>query len=320
MRQADRLARILRVLQLLQSRGRYDAKGIARELEVAERTVYRDLVVLELAGVPWSFDREARCYQLRPDYRFPTLDLTDEELLGQSTATVITAAAGLDIDLGAKPTTEKLAATKVTSERLLREARQLIEVLDLKLVDHRAARETIRTVQWALVERRQLTGLYRSPYEAKRVKLTLHPYRLALVKQAWYLIARADKDSDPRTYRIVRFRSLRMTEATAGIPAEFDLTKYLGNAWGLYRGDRSYKIELRFDADIANVVVETKWHHTQKAKKHPDGTVSLVFTVDGLNEIVRWVVGYAGQVRVVEPKELRELVIGRHEAALKRNR
>jgi predicted DNA-binding transcriptional regulator YafY len=192
-------------------------------------------------------------------------------------------------------------------------------VLDLKLVDHRQSREVIRTVQWALVERKQLTGLYRSPYETKPVKLMLHPYRLALIKQAWYLIARSDKDIETRTYRIVRFQSLRMTDEAAVIPEDSNLTAYLGNAWGVYRGEACYEIELRFDADIASVVQETKWHHTQKAKRHADGTVSLHFTVDGLNEIVRWITGYAGQVRVVKPRELRELVIARHEAALKKN-
>jgi hypothetical protein len=57
-------------------------------------------------------------------------------------------------------------------------------VLDLKLADHSQHHETIRTVQWALLERKQLTGHYRSPYEPTPVKLTLHPYRLCLVKAA----------------------------------------------------------------------------------------------------------------------------------------
>ena len=61
LRQADRLSRVLRVLQLIQSRGRYDAQAIAQELECSERTVYRDLAVLELAGVPWTCEKADRC-------------------------------------------------------------------------------------------------------------------------------------------------------------------------------------------------------------------------------------------------------------------
>jgi hypothetical protein len=39
-----------------------------------------------------------------------------------------------------------------------------------------------------------------SPYEPDEVKLQLHPYRLCLVKQAWYLIARPVGEDAPRTF------------------------------------------------------------------------------------------------------------------------
>src|SRR5262245_27622388 len=84
LRQAERLARVLRVLQLIQGRGRYDAAALAAEQECSVRTVFRDLTVLELAGVPWYFDNEQDCYRVQPDFRFPPLNLSDEELLGQA--------------------------------------------------------------------------------------------------------------------------------------------------------------------------------------------------------------------------------------------
>lgn len=82
LRQADRLSRVLRVLQLIQGRGRNDAQAIAQELECSERTVYRDLAVFELAGVPWTYEKAELCYRLRPDFRFPGLNLTDDEVIG----------------------------------------------------------------------------------------------------------------------------------------------------------------------------------------------------------------------------------------------
>src|SRR5205823_5972530 len=102
-------------------------------------------------------------------------------------------------------------------------------------------------------------------------------------------------------------------------PDDFDLKAYLANAWAVYRGDRSYDIELRFTSDAAVTVLEHPWHHTQRAKQHPNGEVTLTFTVDGLNEIVRWVVGWAGRVRVVKPDELRTLAVEHHRRAIKVN-
>ena len=319
LRQADRLARVMRVLQLIQGRACYDAGAIARELEVSERTVYRDLAVLELAGVPWLFDKTRQGYTVRPDFRFPTLNLTEDEILGQATATVLTQAAGLDVSPGARPTTEKLAATSDKAGRILREAQELIEVLDLKLADHRQHRELIRTVQWALLERKQLTGLYASPHEPRPVRLTLHPYRLALVKACWYVIGRPADGDQPRTFRITRFESLRMLDEPAEVPGDFDLRVYFGNAWAVYRGDVTYDIELLLTQDAADVVTETTWHHTQQVCRNKDGSVTLTFRVAGLNEIVRWVLGWGGRVKVVKPSELREMVIEQHRKAIEMN-
>jgi predicted DNA-binding transcriptional regulator YafY len=252
LRQADRLARVMRSLQLLLSRGRWNARDIAAEQECSERTIYRDMQVLQLAGIPVEFDQEDRCYRVRQDFRFPSLNLTEDEALGQGTAASITAGPGLDINAGAKPVTQKLAATsKVDMAQILADAEKLVSVLDLKLADHSRHRDAIRTIQWALVKRKQLAGTYRSPHELDEVKLHLHPYRLCLVKQAWYLIARPAEEGSPRTYRVARFKTLRMADANAEVPDDFDLKTYFGNAWAVYRGEQSYDVEILFTKDAA---------------------------------------------------------------------
>ena len=306
LRQAGRLARVLRILQLLQGRGCYNAESLAAEQECSVRTVYRDLEVLEFAGVPWYFDQEQHCYRVRPDFSFPVLNLSDDELLGQATATLIAAAPGLNIGAGAKATTEKLAAMSAEERgKLLEDVDRVMAVLDLKLADESRNHEIIRSVQWALLQRKQVIGRYVSPYEPTAKQLRLHPYRLCLVKRAWYLIGRPDAGDEPRTYRIGRFKSLRMIDFPAEVPADFDLKKYFGNAWGVYRGDRSYDVEIAFSPEAAAVVTETTWHQTQKVHRNRDGSVVLSFRVDGLNEIVNWVLGWAGKAKVIKPPELR---------------
>lgn len=320
LRQADRLARVLRLLQLVLGRGKWNPGNLAVEQECSERTVYRDLNVLELAGIPWFFDVQQGCYSVRGDFRFPVLNLTDDELLGQATATAVTAAPGLSVGAGAAPTTRKLTATATKEvNKLLNDAGRLVEVLDLKLADHSHHHEVIRTIQWALLQGKQLVGHYQSPYRAKPVKLTVHPYRLCLVKQAWYLIGRPAKEKQPKTYRGTRFKSLRMLDAPAEVPQDFDLQNYFGNAWGVYRGDRTYDVEVEFTREAAPLVSETSWHHTQQIKWHKDGRVSLTFRIDGLGEILWWVLGWAGRAKVIKPPQLRELVVEQLREALRIN-
>lgn len=202
---------------------------------------------------------------------------------------------------------------------ILDDVSRLTEVLDLKIAGHPTQRETIHTVQTALLRRQMITGTYRSPYEPGLVRLKLHPYRLALIKQAWYVIARPDDEKTPRTFRIVRFKSLKLSTQAATIPDDFDLKKYLGNAWSVFRGEVTYDIELLFAREVADIVLETTCHHTQRATKHANGSVTLKFQVDGLDEIVRWVVGWAGKVKVIKPATLIAKVLFLHRHAFQVN-
>lgn len=316
-RQNARVARVLSVLNIIQSRGRWTARAIAEELESSERTVYRDLEVLEFAGVPWYRDPSDHTIRVRPDFRFPVLMLTDDELLGQAVATALTKAPGLNVTPGATPTTRKLAATtNEQAQQLLEDASRLIEVLDLKIADHSRHHDALKTVQSALLRQRQLTGHYESPYEPAPVMLRIHPFRLCLIKNAWYVIGRPVDESEPRTYRVARFKSLRMLEEKADIPQDFDLRAYFGNAWSVYRGDKSYDVEIWFTPEAARVVTETIWHHSQKSTFHKDGSVTLKFHVDGLQEIANWIMSWTGRAKVIQPVELRNLVIDKLTAAL----
>lgn len=76
MRRADRLFQIV----LLLGRGRVaTARGMAEELEVSERTIYRDVADLMAVGVP--IDGEAGVgYRLRPGYQVPPMMFDGEEL------------------------------------------------------------------------------------------------------------------------------------------------------------------------------------------------------------------------------------------------
>jgi predicted DNA-binding transcriptional regulator YafY len=188
------------------------------------------------------------------------------------------------------------------------------------MADHTRHQVAIRTVQWALLERKQLVGKYKSPYEEKTTTLRLHPYRLCLVKQAWYLIAKPTDSQEPKTYRVARFKTLRMVDAAADLPEDFDLKAYFGDAWAVYRGDTNFKIEIAFSKDAADIVTETVWHATQESRRQKDGSVRLRFRVDGLNEVVHWVLGWSGRAKVIEPAELRDLVVQHLETAIKLNR
>lgn len=74
LRQCERLSHLLRTLQMISGKGRWDADGLAEELECSRRTVYRLLQTLSLAGVPWFFDKSCRAYRVRPGFKFSVVE------------------------------------------------------------------------------------------------------------------------------------------------------------------------------------------------------------------------------------------------------
>jgi predicted DNA-binding transcriptional regulator YafY len=300
-RQAMRLANVMRVQELLLGRGRWNVKTLAAELECSEKTIHRHLAVLEIAGVPYYYDSRDRCYRVRPGFKFPVVNLSPDELLGQAAAAVVTKAAGIAAGADAAPATRKIAA--VSSQEvtdLLSDAEAVMDVLNLKLADHSRHQELIRTAQWALVQKRQVTGQYATPYQEKPVRLTVD-------------------GKSPKTYRIARFQSLRMIDVAAQRPDKFSLDDYFGNAWGVFRGQESFDVAIEFTKEAASLVTETIWHKTQQVKRLPDRRAVLSFTVDGLDEIVWWVLGWSSRAKVLAPEKLREMVLDKLRAAIQLN-
>ena len=121
-RQSDRLARVLRVLQLIQGTGPWTAPSIAKELECSERTVYRDLQTLAAAGVPWFFDDFGQSYRIRDGYKGPFSHFPSRpkaEVREQQ-----------DTPPSSEDARSIVSLAKESARRLLTEAESVIQALD----------------------------------------------------------------------------------------------------------------------------------------------------------------------------------------------
>ncbi len=112
-----------------------------------------------------------------------------------------------------------------------------------------------------------------------------------------------------RTFMLNRIKDVKMLEKCFTDGGGFDLTEFLGRAWSMIPEGRLYDIKLKFLPKVADNVTEVSWHSTQKLKRCEDGSAIVEFRVDGLGEIIWWILGYGDQVQVLAPALLRKKVI-----------
>ncbi len=317
-----RVHRLLRLIVAIQSKGGLGAADLARLCEVHERTVYRDIDTLNASGVPCAFDLESRGYRIGASFFMPPVELTFEEAMA-IVALLEEAGDGTQIPfLGAAAR----AAEKLRSQFPAAVLDSVDPVdghvhIDLaRSASDDSARDVYDEVRDAIASRRILRCKYdatshsdgreaRNGDEDAEREFDLRPYALWFCQRAWYVVGHHGDRNAVRRLKLNRFTSVKPTDRPFAIPDDFDLHEDLGNAWRMIRGDRRYDVAIRFESGFADSASETRWHPTQKEEWDQEtGTVTLHFTIDGLDEIVWWVLSYGPAATVLQPPELAERV------------
>jgi predicted DNA-binding transcriptional regulator YafY len=307
----DRLARLLRVIVLLQGKAVRNVRDLAADLEMSERTVYRDLNALSAAGVPVSFDREDGSYRITGDFFLPPVNLTLTEAMALSVmGSQVAGRSQLPFLAEAAP-----AVAKVRSQ-LPASLREEVAGLDGHVQIHEArvspqvgCEGHFRTIQHAIANRRKVLCKYPDAKDPDDQPFLFRPYSLFFGQRAWYAIGHSERRNAERTLKLNRLVEATATDLPYMIPDDWSVESTFGHAWRMMKGDCRYAVVIRFDVEFARNVSDTLWHPTQSINWEADGSCVFRCSVDGLDEIVWWVLGYGHHAFVEEPLALRELII-----------
>jgi predicted DNA-binding transcriptional regulator YafY len=208
MRRADRLFQIV----LLLGRGRVvTARRMAEELEVSERTVYRDITDLMAAGTP--IDGEAGVgYRLRPGYQVPPLMFDGEELEALALgAGMVRAWADTDLARAAERVLAKVDA--VLPDRL----RGRWDKETLLAPDFFISPATVTGMPQLrkAIDQRLLVHMAYERDGGETSERVVWPLGLVFWGTKWTLGAWCELRSDFRTFRLDRIRSLEL------LPSQF---------------------------------------------------------------------------------------------------
>jgi predicted DNA-binding transcriptional regulator YafY len=303
-----RLQRLLQVIALLRGPSSWNARRLADHFQSSRRNIYRDLAILELAGVPYWYDPdfgEGGGYRIRESFFFPHIGLTDQECFDLAVVTRLAEGQGIPLVNEACHVRDKLVGTLPAKQQaLIAEASALFDILTVQSPDHANSRQIMRVLQEAVLARSQIEGTYQSPHDKAAKKVSLQPRRIFLCHGTWFLVAYDNKSGTSKLYRLARFASATVSKKPLTISPSFSLRDFLGNAWAVYPGDRDYHVELHFNRDAAPYIEETHWHQTQEIEPQKDGSLIFRATVSGLEELKYWVLSWGPRVVVRTPREL----------------
>lgn len=145
----------------------------------------------------------------------------------------------------------------------------------------------------------------------------VEPYQLVFKDGFWYLVAFCHRNQETRLFRIDRIRGLERTEQTFTPPADYSYEEYMGAAWQMERGEE-FPFKVRFFFRSARFVRETNFHPSQEITEEPGGTVIFTAKACSLRSILRWILTFGDEAEVLEPPELRTMVVKTMAAGLKR--
>lgn len=304
-----RIHRILRLITLLQSGRALSVDELAGMLEVSRRTVFRDLNVLEMAHIPYYFDRDRNGYRISRHYFLPPVNLTLTEALSLMLAG---ARRGSGSHLpwrrhAARAAMKLESALPVAVREHLGSVLEHIDVHPEPAARHEGLDATLDTLTEAITDRKSCRVVYISFHDQKQITLTVNPLRLTFIRRAWYLLGWSVKHKQVRTFKVGRIKRLTVLEKSFK-PPQVDLESPFGQAWSMIPEGRLYDIRLRFDPMVAGNVAEVQWHPSQQVQWQADGSLEMTVQVDGLGEIAWWILGYGDKVRVIEPQELADRV------------
>jgi predicted DNA-binding transcriptional regulator YafY len=305
----SKMARLLRLVLLMQQDEAGGAKELADKLGVVERTLYRDLNILESLGIPCYHDPDSGRYRIRKDFFLPPLQLTSSEVLALSViAEQIAGQEQIALTRPAARALEKIRGQ--LPDRVLRSADAMEPHVEIKLPPSGPADEAYGQVydiiQQGIASHRSLRCRYDSlnPETDTERTFLFDPYMLSFDQRAWYVVGHHHARSGIRRLKLVRFTDIRLTDQPFVMPADFSMDAFRGDAWRMVRGDQRYKVVVHFDAMMAETVQDTHWHRTQEVDFEEDGSLIFRCEVEGLDEIVWWVLGYGPHARVIQPPAL----------------
>jgi predicted DNA-binding transcriptional regulator YafY len=305
-----RANRLLSLMFLVQSKGRMTAEELAESLEVSKRTIYREIDALNLAGIPiYTQDGRNGGIYLDKHYRISLNSLGREEIQ----LLFMYATQGPIHDIGLNNAIENallklLAALPLRYREEAEQMRQRVHFDSSQWFYQRDVSQWMPMLLEAVFEERKLWLQYLKGNGIFSEKI-ICPYGVVAKLDIWYLVALTD-EGEMRTFRVSRFKSLRVLEETFERSPTFDLTTYWKESTHHFTESKPrYILNLRVAPDNPGIIrYMQEAYGGQAHTPDPQGWTPVTLSLSAMQEARMVVMAMGDRVEIIDPPELREEV------------
>ncbi|WP_329109334.1 YafY family transcriptional regulator [Micromonospora sp. NBC_01699] len=307
-------ARVLGLLELLQSQHRLTGAELGARLGVDQRTVRRYARTLEELGIPVTAARgRYGGYRLLPGYKLPPLMLTDDEAV----AVVLGLVAAEQLGLGTEAPATAVALAKIS--RVLPEAladrltavRQTLGFTARRRTETAGPAATVLlTLGAATRSRRRVSLTYRS-WRGEQSRRDLDPYGLVFHAGRWYVTGHDHRRDEVRTFRLDRIAAVEPSADPAdsggggagqfNVPDGFDPVGHVARSLAGVPYTWSVEVLLETDVTEARRRIPPSLAELTEA---PDG-VLLRARAENLDGMAQLLAGLGWPFTIRQPDELR---------------
>ena len=198
---------------------------------------------------------------------------------------------------------DSLAVSSALQENSATEGR--IEIEDVP-----SAREFLPLVLEAIKESCKITFTYAGFSRSRaETKILFQPYFLKRYKQRWYMIGLKEKGKSVRTYALDRVREMQINRENFEMPGSLTMDQLFGNIVGVTTSLAPVRtVKLRVTPTQAKYFRALPLHPSQKEETHDDFSI-FTYQLKLNYELAHEILGLGDAVKVIEPPELKAMVV-----------
>ncbi|NTW42382.1 MAG: YafY family transcriptional regulator [Cellulomonadaceae bacterium] len=301
-------ARVLAMLELLQTGGQRTVGDLAGRLGVDERTVRRYAEHLADLGIPVQARRgRYGGYRLSPGYKLPPLMLTDDEAVAVVLGLRTAEREGLATTDTAATASALAKVSRVLPRALAQRLDSLLSTAQFTTpvrTTAPAGADTLLGLTSAAQARRTVVIAY-TAWDGRPSRRELDVYGVVFHSGRWYVTGYDHGRDDVRTFRMDRIAAVEQGDGTYLVPADFDATTRVVAGIAAVRWSHEISVVLRTTLAEAR---ERLPPSVGRLSEHVDG-VLLETRAEHLDGMARMLAGLGWDFEVITPDALRDEVI-----------